>query len=66
MENILVESNDPEGPFGAKEGAEGGVAPVAPAILNAIYDATGVRFKELPVTPELILKGLGQLEGQNR
>jgi 4-hydroxybenzoyl-CoA reductase subunit alpha len=58
IESIIVESNDPEGPFGAKEGAEGAVAPVAPAILNAIYDATGIRFRELPLTPEKLLREL--------
>ncbi len=58
MENLLVESIDPTGPFGAKESGEGLVAPVAPAILNAIYNATGLRFKDLPVTPEMILRGL--------
>lgn len=58
MENLIVESNDPEGPFGAKEGAEGTVGPVAPAILNAIYNATGIRFKQLPVTPEMLLSRL--------
>ena len=58
MENIHVESNDPNGPFGAKEVGEGIVSPIAPAILNAVYDATGIRFKELPLTPEKVLKAL--------
>jgi len=58
IESVILESNDPGGPFGAKEGDEGTVAPVAPAILNAIYDAIGIRFKELPVTPEMLLKEL--------
>jgi 4-hydroxybenzoyl-CoA reductase subunit alpha len=60
----FVESNDPGGPFGAKEGAEGLVGPVAPAILNAIYDATGIRFKELPVTPEMVLRELKKKGGE--
>lgn len=62
IDSIVVESNDPGGPFGAKESAEGTVAPIAPAILNAIYDATGVRFKELPVTPEKLLRELRKKE----
>ena len=58
IETILVETEDPEGPFGAKGVGEPGLVPTAPAITNAIYDATGVRFKELPITPEMILKAL--------
>ncbi len=64
MENTFVESNDPVGPFGAKEVGEGCINPVAPAILGAIYNATGLRFKELPVTPEMILKGLKKMKGE--
>ena len=55
---ILVETIDPEGPYGAKGLSEGGQVPVAPAIVNALYDATGIRFKELPVTPEKVLEAL--------
>lgn len=55
VESIIVETNEPEGPFGAKEAAEGLVGPTAPAIANAIYDAVGFRAKELPITPEKIL-----------
>lgn len=55
---IIVESNEPNGPFGAKEVGEGCITPVIPAILNAMYDACGVRIMELPLTSELILKGL--------
>ena len=54
----IVESYDPESPFGAKESGEGPIQPVIPAILNAIYDAIGVRFTELPVTPEKVLAAL--------
>jgi 4-hydroxybenzoyl-CoA reductase alpha subunit len=57
--NILhVVNKDPEGPFGAKETGEGSLDPTPPAIANAIYNATGVRIKELPITPEKILRGL--------
>jgi xanthine dehydrogenase molybdenum-binding subunit len=55
---ILVEPVDPEGPFGAKGVGEVSHVPTAAAIANAIYNATGVRIKELPITPEKILKGL--------
>jgi CO/xanthine dehydrogenase Mo-binding subunit len=53
-----VKNRDPEGPFGAKETGEGSLDPTPPAIANAIYNATGVRIKELPITPEKILRGL--------
>jgi 4-hydroxybenzoyl-CoA reductase alpha subunit len=56
--SIIVESNDPRGPFGAKEASEGTNIPTIPCITNAIYDAVGVRIKHLPVTPEKILKAL--------
>ena len=58
MESIDIETDDPVGPFGAKEAGEGTQLSPAPAIVNAIYDAIGVHFNELPVTPEKILKAL--------
>jgi len=48
----LIESVDAEGPFGAKGLGESGVIPVAAAVRNAIKDAIGARFSELPITPE--------------
>jgi 4-hydroxybenzoyl-CoA reductase subunit alpha len=51
---LVVESNEPNGPFGAKEVGEGGIMPTIPAILTAIYDATGVVIDELPASPERI------------
>jgi 4-hydroxybenzoyl-CoA reductase subunit alpha len=54
VEAIIVESNEPNGPFGAKEVGEGAIMPAIPAILNAVYDATGVRIKQLPLTPERV------------
>ena len=54
----LIETNDSFGPFGAKGVAEPGLVPTAPAIANAIYDAIGVRIRDLPVTPEKILAAL--------
>jgi 4-hydroxybenzoyl-CoA reductase alpha subunit len=58
VETILVESSDPNGPFGAKEAGQGPLLPVPPAIANAVYDAIGVRIDELPITPDKILKAL--------
>ncbi|PYO01468.1 MAG: aldehyde oxidase [Candidatus Rokuibacteriota bacterium] len=58
IHTILVETDDPEGPFGAKEAGQGPLLPVLPAIANAVYDAVGVRVDEVPIVPEKILKGL--------
>jgi 4-hydroxybenzoyl-CoA reductase alpha subunit len=58
VEAIIVESDEPNGPFGAKEVGEGAIMPTIPAILNAIYDATGVLINELPLTPERVYKAL--------
>ena len=58
VEAILVESVDPEGPFGAKECSEGALAATIPAISNAIYDAVGIRLHESPFTPERVLAAL--------
>jgi len=62
IEPIVIETNDQFGPFGAKGVGEPGLVPTAPAIANAIYDATGVRIKELPITPEKILAALKEKE----
>ncbi len=67
MHTILVETNDPEGPFGAKGMGEASLLPTSAAIANAVYDAIGVRIKDLPITPEKIIKALKEketLEGQ--
>jgi 4-hydroxybenzoyl-CoA reductase subunit alpha len=58
IEPIIVESIDPEGPFGAKECSEGSLAATIPAIANAIYDAVGIRLHECPFTPERVLAAL--------
>jgi xanthine dehydrogenase molybdenum-binding subunit len=55
-----VETKDPEGPFGAKGLGEAGIVPTAPAIANAIYDAVGVRIRDLPITPEKVLQALAE------
>lgn len=57
---LIVESNDPTGPYGAKEAGEGPLHPAIPAIANAIYDAVGVRLTELPFHPWKILSALQQ------
>jgi 4-hydroxybenzoyl-CoA reductase alpha subunit len=55
---LIVESVDPEGPYGAKEAGEGPLHPSLPAIANAIYDAVGVRIDELPFTPPRVWRAL--------
>jgi len=51
-------SDDSEGPFGAKEAGEGILAPVIPAIANAVYDAVGIRLTQLPMRPDRVLAAL--------
>jgi CO/xanthine dehydrogenase Mo-binding subunit len=60
IECLIVESDEPSGPFGAKGVGESGLIPLAAAIANAIYDAIGVRFTELPITPARVLSALGE------
>ena len=57
----IVESMDPNGPYGAKGASETAILPGAPAIANAVFDAVGVRITELPITPEKVLAGLRAL-----
>jgi hypothetical protein len=66
IEAIIVESVDPEGPFGAKEASEGSLAATIPAIANAIYDAVGIRLREAPFTPERVLAALRQKNQEPR
>jgi 4-hydroxybenzoyl-CoA reductase alpha subunit len=56
--SLLIETIDPNGPFGAKGIGECAMVPTAPAIVNAIYDAVGVRIKDLPASPEKVFMGL--------
>jgi CO/xanthine dehydrogenase Mo-binding subunit len=58
IETMLVETNDPEGPYGAKEAGQGPLLPVVPAVANALYDAVGVRIDEIPITPDKVLRAL--------
>ncbi len=66
IEAIEVETDDPIGPFGAKEAGEGTQLSPAPAIVNAVYDAIGVDFMELPITPEKILDALEAQKGKDK
>jgi 4-hydroxybenzoyl-CoA reductase alpha subunit len=58
LESLIIESIDPEGPYGAKEAGEGPLHPSIPAIANAIYDAIGVRMDRLPFTPPNVWRGI--------
>jgi 4-hydroxybenzoyl-CoA reductase subunit alpha len=58
----IVESNDPHGPFGAKEAGEGSLAAFLPALTNAIADATGLRCNDLPVTPDRVFAAVEKRE----
>ena len=58
----MVETNDPTGPFGAKGVGEPPLIGIAPAVANAIHDATGVRLRRLPMTSERVLAAIGERE----
>ncbi|MCX6018705.1 MAG: molybdopterin-dependent oxidoreductase [Chloroflexi bacterium] len=58
LQAILVQTYEPSGPYGAKAVAEIPMDGVAPAVVNAVYDATGVRFHQIPLTPERVWRGL--------
>ena len=58
LQSGIVESNDPNGPFGAKGASETAILPGAPALANAVYHAVGVRIRDLPITPEKVLAAL--------
>jgi 4-hydroxybenzoyl-CoA reductase subunit alpha len=58
IQSLIVESVDPEGPYGAKEAGEGPLHSAIPAIANAVYDAVGIRLRELPFTPMKVLAAL--------
>jgi CO/xanthine dehydrogenase Mo-binding subunit len=64
IECIVIETDDPAGPFGAKGMAEPACIPTAPAIANAVYDAVGVRIRDLPITPEKVLAALKEKEAR--
>jgi CO/xanthine dehydrogenase Mo-binding subunit len=58
IETFIVETIDPEGPYGAKEAGQGPLLPVLPALVSAVYDALGVWIDEVPVTPEKVLRAI--------
>lgn len=58
LESLVIESVDPEGPYGAKEAGEGPLHPSIPAIANAIHDAVGVRMNSLPFSPPRVWAAL--------
>ena len=60
VETILIATDDPEGPFGAKEAGQGPLLPVIPALANAVHDAVGVRIDEIPISPDKVLAALDQ------
>jgi 4-hydroxybenzoyl-CoA reductase subunit alpha len=65
IEALIVETDDPEGPYGAKEAGEGPENPIVPAISNAVYQATGVRFDEIPVSADKVYRALHRKPNQS-
>ena len=63
IETILIERPDPLGPYGAKGVGEPALIATAPAILNAIAAATGVRVTQIPATPDRVLAALQDAGG---
>ena len=63
IESLIVESIDPEGPYGAKEAGEGPLHSSIPAIANAIHDATGVRMDRLPFSPPNVWRAIQRAGG---
>jgi CO/xanthine dehydrogenase Mo-binding subunit len=66
VETILIEKRSSVGPFGAKGIGEQAVIPTAPAILNAIHDAIGVRIRKVPATPDRIRAAILAARGDSR
>jgi 4-hydroxybenzoyl-CoA reductase alpha subunit len=60
LESLIIESLDPEGPYGAKEAGEGPLHPSIPAVANAIHDAVGIRMDALPFSPPRVWKRIGE------
>jgi len=63
VDSIILEYPDPLGPWGARGMAEMPFLPLAPAVVAAVHDATGVWFHDFPLVPERVLGGLGRLGG---
>jgi len=66
VESILIEDPSPVGPFGAKGIGEQAVIPTAPAILNALHDAVGIRLRKIPATPDRVLAAIQAATTQNQ
>ncbi|MFZ3356026.1 MAG: xanthine dehydrogenase family protein molybdopterin-binding subunit [Thermoplasmata archaeon] len=66
VECLLVGEDDPEGPFGAKEAGEGPLVATLPAMANALYDAVGERFYDLPITPDKVVRALDRARAEGR
>jgi CO/xanthine dehydrogenase Mo-binding subunit len=62
IESIILEMAEPNGPYGARGMAEMPFIPLAPAVIDALYDATGVWFHDFPLTAERVLRGLGKIQ----
>jgi CO/xanthine dehydrogenase Mo-binding subunit len=62
IKNFLVESHEPNGPYGAKACGQVSNIPLAAALASAVYDAVGVRIKEQPITPDKILRAMEEKE----
>jgi CO/xanthine dehydrogenase Mo-binding subunit len=62
VNSIIIEDADPIGPLGVKGIGEPAMVPTIPAIMNAIYDAVGVRITDLPATPEKVLMAIRDKE----
>ncbi len=65
MEALIVESHEPNGPYGAKEVGEGNIMPTIAAVLNAVHDAIGVRIHELPLNPERVYLAIKEYREKN-
>ena len=61
VESIILEQADPNGPWGVRGVGEMPFTPLAPALIAALHDATGVWFDDFPLTPERVLRGLGKV-----
>lgn len=61
--SVLVENGDGPGPYGSKGVGQTGVVPVGPAIANAVYQATGARVRDLPLTPERVWRAMREVRG---
>jgi xanthine dehydrogenase molybdenum-binding subunit len=64
LTTILVETEEPLGPYGAKSISEIPINAPAPAVANAVFHAIGVRFQKLPIRPEDVLRALREKQGR--